>query len=101
MSTYERAPGVDSLRQQDLKNLRLLASATQIQEGLKRIASAFGKVNSIARIDLSKESDPAEYVFFVNFEDTLDAMTAARHLNGFLYGFSALMVKVQNNGHAQ
>ena len=101
MNMNDQASVVGNSRQQALKNLQFLASESQIQEGLNRIASAFGKVNSIARVDFSKECDASEYVFFVDFQDTRDAMTAARHLNGFLYGFSALMVKIRKNGHAQ
>jgi len=90
---------VVSPRQKELMNLQFLTSETQIREALGKIASAFGKVNSIA--PLTKNSDSSEYVFFVDFEDTLDAMTAARALKGFLYGFSALMVKVQKSGNVQ
>ena len=32
---------------------------------------------------------------------TLDAMTAAKELKGFLYGFSALVVKIRRNGNRQ
>ncbi|MDD5176205.1 MAG: RNA-binding protein [Sterolibacterium sp.] len=97
MNMNDPTHDIANLRQQELKNLRLLASESQIQDGLNRIAGTFGKVNSVVRVDLQKKCDSSEYVFFVDFEDTLDAMTAARHLNGFLYGFSALMLKVQKN----
>lgn len=97
MITTRRTSSVVNPRHQELRKLQFLASEAEIQEALGKIAGAFGKVNSIAY--LAQGSDPSAYVFFVDFEDTLDAMTAARDLNGFLYGFSALMVKVQKSGN--
>jgi len=59
-------------------------------------------VHSVIPVALPSANSAAEHVFTINFEKTLDAMTAARELKGFLYGFSALVVRItkKSNGPA-
>ena len=89
----------------------MLDSEAAIQEGLSRIAGTFGKVHSVVPVVLPNNHpdestvDESTVTFTINFESTLDAMTAARELSGFLYGFSALVVRLRRQnecgGHGQ
>ncbi|HQW21215.1 MAG TPA: hypothetical protein PLI90_11165 [Rhodocyclaceae bacterium] len=95
---------IQESRKGKMERLCLLESETEIQEAVKRIAVSFGKVHSVIPISLQNRDDNtehAEYAFTINFENTLDAMTAAKELKGFLYGFSALVVKIRRNGNRQ
>ena len=95
---------IQESRKGKMEHLYLLESETEIQEAVKRIAVSFGKVHSVIPISLQNRDDNtehAEYAFTINFESTLDAMTAAKELKGFLYGFSALVVKIRRNGNRQ
>ena len=92
---------IQESRKGKMERLCLLESETEIQEAVKRIAVSFGKVHSVIPISLQNRDDNAEYAFTINFESTLDAMTAAKELKGFLYGFSALVVKIRRNGNRQ
>ena len=88
-------------RRQELKDLEFLDSGHQIQDALARIAGAFGKILSISQLVLSNEYRRPEYVFFINFENAQDAMTAARDLDGLLYGFSAIVIAIPRNGFSR
>ena len=98
MHTNLKAVPAGASARQELKNLELLETGTQIQEALAKIANAFGKIQSISQLALSNEYWRPEYVFFIHFANTNDAMNAARDLGGLLYGFSALVVTVPRNG---
>ncbi len=86
---------------QEMENLRFLSSEIQIQEGVSKIAGTFGKVQSVAPLALENGHDQPGYAFFVNFENTRDAMTAAKDLKGLLYGFSGLVVKIHKQEQSQ
>ncbi len=66
--------------------------------------SIYGKVNSISRLSpriklgSTIKLPPGECKFLVNYEDTMDAMTAASELHCPMFGFSTLVVSVPQNG---
>lgn len=100
--TNGKAEAISGSRRRELESLHLLESASEIHEAVSRIAATFGNVHSVIPIALPNGNGAGEYAFTINFENTLDAMTAARELKGFLYGFSALVVKIKKgNGQAQ
>lgn len=88
-------------RREKLEGLSLLESENDILEGVKKIAVTFGKVHSVIPISPTNNDGDTEYVYTINFESTLDAMTAARELRGFLYGFSALVIKIRKSGDSR
>ena len=99
--TNGKSAAISGSRRAELESLHLLESASEIHEAVSRIATTFGNVHSVIPIALPKGDAAAEYAFTINFENTLDAMTAARELKGCLYGFSALVVKIRKKGNGQ
>lgn len=98
MHTHLKTPPAARARRQELKALESLDSTCDIEAALARIATSYGKVESISQLVLSNEHRRAEHVFFINFTRADDALLAARDLDGLLYGFSALVVTVPRNG---
>lgn len=80
-----------------IEGLELLDSEARVQEVLSEIVGAYGKVNSISPVPPTRSGLPNEYKYLVNFDRTLDAMTAASELKCLLIGFSALVVSVSRN----
>lgn len=92
--TKSPSPPKSLSRRERLESLSLLESENEILEGVEKIAVTFGRVHSVIPISSTNGDDNAGYIYTINFESTLDAMTAARELKGVLYGFSALVIKV-------
>lgn len=88
-------------RREKLESLSLLESEIEILEGVEKIAVTFGKVHSVIPILPTNNDGDTGYIYTINFESTLDAMTAARELKGVLYGFSALVIKIRKNGDSR
>ncbi len=101
MQTHiKTSPAVHS-RRQEMKALEALANNRQIEEALVLIASSYGKIVSISQLVLSGEYRGPEYVFFINFADSSDALRAASEMDGLLYGFSALVISIPQAGFSQ
>lgn len=62
--------------------------------GLRDIASRYGKVGDITQLANPHNAPQDQQVFLVNFDDTADAIAAARKLKCHLFGFSTLLVSV-------
>lgn len=78
----------------EIQALGHMGSKHAVLDGLLEIASRFGKVGDITALENPHNTPSDHDLFLVNFEETADAIVAARKLKCHLFGFSTLLVSV-------
>jgi hypothetical protein len=78
----------------EIQALGQMPSQAAMLGELLQIASRYGKVGEITPLDNPRQGPSDTQIFLVNYEDTADAIVAARKLKCHLFGFSTLLVSV-------
>lgn len=78
----------------EIQALGQMPSQAAMLGELLQIASRYGKVGEITPLDNLRQGSSDTQIFLVNYEDTADAIVAARKLKCHLFGFSTLLVSV-------
>jgi len=78
----------------EIQALSHMGSKDAVLGGLLEIASRYGKVGDISALQSPKNAPSDHDIFLVNYEETADAIVAARKLKCHLFGFSTLLVPV-------
>ncbi|WP_439114747.1 hypothetical protein [Hydrogenophaga sp.] len=78
----------------EIQALSHMGSKHAVLGGLLAIASRYGKVGEITALERPQNAASDHDIFLVNFEETADAIVAARKLKCHLFGFSTLLVSV-------
>lgn len=87
---------------QEVEAVCLPGSESRIVENLTLFLGEFGKINSVSFMPPSIDGGMEELVFFVNFEKSDAAMSAANSLDCILYGFSTVVVRIPRGAvHAE
>jgi len=81
-----------------IRDLRFLSSEARIIDALRDIAGVFGKTLSITAMPEASETD--EYLFLIHFDQTKDAIAAAKAMQCYHYGFSTLLVAIPRSRKA-
>ncbi len=82
----------------EIESLGALASAEQVRDELGRVASTYGKINTILPLPKKSDESADHCGFLVCFEKTVDALAASRHWHCILFGFTTVVVFVKMGG---
>ena len=92
MKTSSRAASTSAAP--EINDLGLLSSEAKILDALREIASIFGKTLSVRAMPENGEPTTGDYRFLIHFEQTQDAIAAAKAMKCYLCGFSTLLVTI-------
>ena len=85
----------------EIELLGNLASAEEVRGELGRVASTYGKINTILPLPKKSDESADHCGFLVCFEKTMDALAASRHWHCLLFGFTTVVVFVKFGGGAR
>ncbi len=85
----------------EIESLGKLASPEEVRGELGKVASNFGKINSILPLPKKSDETADQCGFLVCFEKTMDALAASRHWHCILFGFTTVVVFVELGGNSR
>ena len=75
-----------------------LDTETDMIERLRQVAGIYGSVLGVSRLPPMMQADQEDSIFLVDYELTMDALSASKELKCPLVGFSTLVVWVPRQG---
>jgi hypothetical protein len=93
-SGVTRATSFAELDCREIEKLSRLSSERERIEGLRAIVSSFGHVKSVLPLSAGLHDRSRSSSYLVNFERSVDAVAAARHLQCVQFALTSLVVSV-------